>query len=200
MLNVIDLNFDYPEKQVLQAVEFSVPAGTLLHLRGANGTGKTTLLKLLVGILHPERGDIRFKGQSIYADLPTYQQHLCYVGHKSGVNQLLTVREHCYFELQRGHNAISFEQLMDLSGLQGLEDTPCAWLSVGQRRRVALLRLLMSNVKLWFLDEPLVALDAGAVQMFIELLQNQLARGGSIILTSHQRLPMADVNYQEYQL
>ena len=148
MLDIIDLDYDFPDRRLLQGVQFTVRPGALLHLRGGNGAGKTTLLKLLAGVLQPAHGDIRYRGDSINKDLAHYQQQICYVGHKTGVNQLLTVREHCRFELHRGRSEMSFNQLMMSCALVGLEEVSCGLLSEGLRRRVGLLRLLMSNASL----------------------------------------------------
>ena len=200
MLEVIDLDFDYPDKRVLKAVQFAVPVGTLMHLRGGNGAGKTTLLKLLAGMLRPTKGYIRYDGRSIHEDSPSYQQAICYIGHKTGVSQLLTVRENCRFDLRRDGSGLSFEALMHNFALEGLEDDVCGLLSAGQRRRVGLLRLLMSDAHLWLLDEPLVALDHNAVTMLMTAIQRHIANGGLVVLSSHQNLPLGTDNYQEYLL
>ncbi len=200
MLDVIDLCFDYPDRPLLNGVQFTVHAGCLLHLRGSNGAGKTTLLKLLAGMMRPLHGGICYQGSSIYEDLPVFQQHLCYVGHKTGVSQLLTVRENCRFELHRGRSGLSFDDLIKSFGLEGLEDSVCGLLSVGQRRRVGLLRLLMSNAPLWLLDEPLVALDNDAVELLMAVLDRHLLSGGLVVLTSHQNLHLSKEKYQEYSL
>ncbi len=200
MLDVINLNFDYAEKPLLQGVQFSLDKGSLLHLRGANGAGKTTLLKLLAGLLHPSQGEIRYQGTPIAADLATYQRNICYVGHKPGVSLLLTVRENCRFDLQRHRSALSIDALLALFSLSDLADMPCGLLSVGQRRRVGLMRLLMSDAPLWLLDEPLVALDTEAVTLLMQCLADHLAKKGQVILTSHQNLPLNDGDYQEYCL
>lgn len=200
MLEVHNLDFDYPDKQVLHGVEFTVNSGCILHLRGGNGVGKTTLLKLLAGILRPEHGDIQYCGQSIMADMAAYQQHICYVGHKTGISQLLTVRENCRFELHRDQSMLSFEEMITLFSLQGLEDVACNLLSVGQRRRVGLLRLLMSNAPLWLLDEPLVGLDTEAISLLIASISKHQTNGGQVVLTSHQNLPLKKEHYQEYCL
>lgn len=200
MLDVIDLHFDYPDKHVLKGVQFAVPAGSLMHLRGSNGAGKTTLLKLLAGMLRPTKGDIRYDRQSIYEDITGYQRTICYIGHKTGVSQLLTVRENCHFDLRRDHSGLPFEELIHRFALDGLEDVACGVLSVGQRRRAGLLRLLMSNAHVWLLDEPLVALDHQAVTILMISLQTHLSNGGIIILSSHQSLPLGTDNYQEYLL
>jgi heme exporter protein A len=200
MLDVCNLDFDYPDRQVLQGIQFTLNSGCLLHLRGGNGAGKTTLLKLLAGILRPARGDIRYKGYPIINDIAAYQQQICYVGHKTGVSQLLTVREQCRFELHREKKSLPFEELIKSFSLQGLEEKPCGMLSVGQQRRVGLLRLFMSNASLWLLDEPLIALDKEAVSHLMSSLTSHLNLGGLVVLTSHQNLPLNIEGYQEYCL
>ena len=200
MLDVQNLYFDYPDKRLLQGVQFTVNAGCLMHLRGGNGAGKTTLLKLLAGLLLPTQGNIEYCGYSIHKDLATYQQTICYVGHKTGVSQLLTVREHYQFELCRHDDAVSFDDLIKSNALQGLEDVSCGLLSVGQRRRVGLMRLAMTNALLWLLDEPLVALDKEAIDILMSLLNKHLTRGGLVVLTSHQDLPLGQGRYEEYRL
>ena len=200
MLDVINLNFDYTDKPLLQGVNFSLDAGQLLHLHGHNGAGKTTLLKLLAGLLHPTEGEIRYLDQAITQNLAEYQQAICYVGHKAGISQVLTVRENCLFDLQRGPYCMPFDELMNRFSLFGLEDTPCNLLSAGQRRRVGLLRILMSNASIWLLDEPLVALDQDAMSILMDCFRDHLDKGRQIILTSHQPLPLHDRDYRDYSL
>lgn len=200
MLEVANLSFDYPDRPLLQGIQFTANAGCLLHLRGSNGAGKTTLLKLLAGMLHPIEGCINYQGSSIHNDLPGFQQQLCYVGHKTGVSQLLTVRENCRFELQNSRSVLSFDVLIKTFALEGLEDTACGLLSVGQRRRVGLLRLLMSDASLWLLDEPFVALDNEAVALLLVTLERHLLGGGVVVLTSHQQVAISKGKYQEYHL
>lgn len=200
MLDVINLKFDYTDKPLLHDVQFSLAAGQLLHLRGHNGAGKTTLLKLLAGLLPPTEGEVRYLGRPITDNLAEYQQSICYVGHKAGVSQVLTVWENCQFDLQRGQHCMPFDELIYRFSLTGLEDTPCGLLSVGQRRRVGLLRILMSDASIWLLDEPLVALDQDAVSILMDCFRNHLDKGRQIILTSHQPLPLHDRDLQDYCL
>jgi heme exporter protein A len=200
MLDVIDLDFDYSEQPLLQGVQFQVKPGILLHLRGNNGAGKTTLLKLLAGLLHPTQGEIRYQGRPIWDDLAQYHKAICYIGHKTGVSQLLTVREQCQLEYQTSAPRVPCEQLTKQFGLQGLEEVSCSLLSVGQRRRVGLLRILVSNTPLWLLDEPLVGLDKTAVVLLASCFQKHLTAGGQIIITSHQDIPLSGQHYQDYCL
>jgi heme exporter protein A len=202
MLDVINLDFDYADTSILRRINFSVKPGKLLHLRGPNGVGKTTLLKLLSGLLQPTQGEIHYQGHSIAQNLASYQQNLCYIGHKSGISQILTVRENCYFELQHGRDVkmnISLDALFQRFSLTSVSETPCHLLSAGLRRRVALLRLMLSNATLWLLDEPFVALDQAAVEMLTKCMLMHLQNMGCIILTSHQSLPF-NAHYQEYCL
>lgn len=199
MLDVLALSFDYQDKPLLNQVQFSLEAGQLLHLRGANGSGKTTLLKLLAGLFRPNAGEIRYEGQSINSDWEAYQRKLCYLGHKSGLNPLLTLRENCFFDLHWGRRELNFEHLLANYGLEALADEPCYLLSAGQRRRAALLRIAMTDAKLWLLDEPLTALDTESVRTLMTCLENHLAEGGQIVLTSHQPLTLSRA-YQEYSL
>lgn len=207
MLEVRGLGFDYPDRahdfyrdSLLKEISFTAPAGTLLHLRGSNGSGKTTLLKLLAGILHQEEGDIRYCGQSIITNLGTYQRKLCYVGHKTGISSALTVLENCQFDLQNRHQTHSFDDLLQQFSLFELKDTLCGLLSAGQRRRVGLLRLIISNASLWLLDEPLIALDQEGMTLLMSCFELHLKQGGQVVLTSHQQLSGMIEDYQEFCL
>ncbi|MBA3536447.1 MAG: cytochrome c biogenesis heme-transporting ATPase CcmA [Tatlockia sp.] len=199
MLELSALSFDYHDKPLLTGVQFSLAAGQLLHLRGANGAGKTTLLKLLAGLLQPLTGEIRYDGKDINKNLSAYQRKLCYVGHKAGINPLLTVRENCYFDLHWGRRVLTFDYLIEGFGLQDLSDEPCFLLSAGQRRRVGLLRTAMTDASLWLLDEPLIALDTAAIETLMTCLENHIEQGGQVILTSHQKIPLRQT-CMEYSL
>lgn len=200
MLDVCGLTFNYQYQPVLKDLRFKLETGRLLHLRGDNGSGKTTLLRLLAALMHPAGGDIYFNGQSIYKNISDYQHQLCYVGHQSGLSPLLTVRENCLFDLHWPRSKESLDDLLIRFDLQRFADSQCAYLSAGQRRRVGLLRLAMTDALLWLLDEPLVALDQHALDTLTQLIRIQLQRGGMVILTSHQALPSALESVEEYCL
>lgn len=200
ILQVNRLSFDYAEMPLLNNIHFAISSGHLLHVKGENGSGKTTLLKLMAGILTPSKGEIYFKDCLIEEDKSVYQRNLCYVGHKSGIHAALSPRENAYFDLHHGRRALDWEDTMVALSLAGLGDTPCGQLSAGQRRRVALLRLLMSDAQLWLLDEPFVALDVKAQLFLMQHIHEHLKAGGVVVLTSHQPLPMANEHYLEYTL
>lgn len=198
MLNVIDLDFDYQEKPLLKKVNFQVSSGDLLHLRGANGVGKTTLLKLLTGMRYPLSGQIQYNGSPISQNISEYQKQLCFVGHRAGINPNLTLRENCFFDLHYQQQDI--ENLARVFKLTAYLDMPCGVLSAGQCRQVGLLRLWMSEAILWVLDEPLVALDEASLVVLMKHIAVHRNRGGMVVLSSHQTLPLGATDYQEYLL
>lgn len=201
MLEVSALTFDYADKPLLNNLNLIVKPHEFCHIQGKNGVGKTTFLKLLAGILAPLTGNIIYKGHSIETDRLNYQNNLCYVGIKPGISMNLTVQENCFFDL---HWDPSFTHQLDsfliFFGLKGFEKERCAYLSTGQQRRVALLRLAFTKAKLWLLDEPLVGLDEKMINSLMILFKNHLQQGGQIVLTSHQTLPIEGVSKVEYLL
>lgn len=199
MLEVTNLDFDYQDQPLLKNVSFQVPAGGLLHLKGANGAGKTTLIKLIAGLYQPSRGQIHYQGQDINHNLPAYQRQLCFVGHKTGINPYLTVKENCLFDLHY-KSEDKIEALASVFKLQHHLDQSCGLLSAGQRRQAGLLRLWMSTARLWLLDEPLVALDDEALSIIMSKIEDHRSNGGAVLLTSHQSLPLNASAYQEYHL
>lgn len=200
MLQVQALNFNYYDRPLFKNIQFTLEKGKILHLRGANGAGKTTMLRLLAGILHPASGAIYYQNQNIMDNLPLYQQQICYVGHKSGLEPLLTVAENCYADSHWSRKKNDISVLLKRFDLERLIDKPCYQLSAGQLRRVALLRLLMTNATLWLLDEPWTALDDSSAAMLTVCLKTHQNLGGQIILTSHQTLPAGLAGSQEYVL
>ena len=200
MLNVINLNFDYPDKPLLTSINLKLSLGEVLHLRGDNGSGKTTLIKLIAGLLPPDHGDIQYQGHSIYQDLLQYQKKICYVGHKTGVSHLLSPIEVLSLELNHQKPPSSLTDLVRHFHLESVADVPCGLLSVGQRRRVALLRLALTSASLWLLDEPFVALDKKSIEILMFYIDKHIKNGGAILVTSHQVLPLNRNAYQEYIL
>lgn len=198
MLEVIELAMDSFDRALFHPVSFNLFSGELLHLKGENGVGKTTLLRLLAGFLSSYHGVIHYEKRSIIDDLKAYQQHVCYVGHKTGVHQMQTAREFCLFELQC--DPWTAQQWLDELGLTGYEEVPCGQLSFGQRRRVGLLRLKATRASLWLLDEPLIGLDERAMDDLLLQVRQHLSGGGLVVLTSHQPLPEAWLPHHVYTL
>lgn len=175
---------------LLRNVSFVLNSGQLLQIHGRNGSGKTTLLHLLAGLVLPESGVIQRLGRNIDEDKTEYRRQLFYLGHQSAVKASLTVRENLsWLGLLHGH-AYTLSQLSELSNQLDLKlDQSAESLSAGQRRRVALASLFYTSAKLWLLDEPFTALDKEAQAWVIERIDQQLTRGGCVILSSHQTLP-----------
>lgn len=176
---------------LLQDLNFTVSSGEILQVTGPNGVGKTSLLKILTGILPIESGEVLWQGQSIKKNFDEYYQNLFYLGHDRGIKSDLTVFENLFLDLKyqsRDHSKIlSAIQKLDLTGF---EKVLGRHLSQGQRQRVALAKLLLSEVQLWILDEPFAALDSVGVECIQELIQQQINKNGSVILSTHRPLTL----------
>ena len=200
MLKVTELSFDYEDIPLLNQVSFTVKPGQLLHLRGKNGVGKTTLFKLLAGLLQANSGHIFWNEQLIQHALLAYQQNLCYLSHKPGLSALLTIRENYRFSWY-GHDKIeNFDNFLHEFDLIQSAEKPCGQLSLGQRHRASLLRLMMTDAKLWLLDEPFISLDKEAIALMMKKIQDHLEQQGMVILTSHHDLAKTHFKIKEYCL
>ena len=195
MLEVINLFCQRGERVLFANVSFSLAAGECLHVRGSNGSGKTSLLRLLVGLTPIELNEaatdkpasILWRGELL--DDSVMREDLIYLGHHAAVNGDLTALENLHFaNAQDGVPLAPVDALAALRrmGLGGREDLPVRVLSAGQRRRVLLARLLTRRAKLWVLDEAFTALDVAAVKLLGEMLGEHLSAGGLAVLTSHQ--------------
>jgi heme exporter protein A len=180
-------------RKVLRDLGFSLRGGEALAVRGANGSGKTTLLRVLAGLLRADEGTVSWCGHAIEAVRPEYLRALAYIGHSDGVKAGLTVWENLVLaQALRGGNGSPLSALRQL-GLHELAEVPARRLSAGQRRRLALARLLIDEAPLWMLDEPFTALDAGGMETVTEMITLHVARGGLVVFSSHQsdRIPAA---------
>lgn len=181
------------DRQLFSDVSFQMCAGEWLHLQGDNGTGKTSLLRILSGLSPAAQGEVRWKGQPIRDAADTYRADLLYLGHTLSLKEDLSALENLQFEAAVGGESLGPTQAqagLAALGLQGREHLPLRVLSQGQKRRAALARLLTSQARLWVLDEPFVALDPGAVAQLVELLNRHVAQGGLVLYTSHQTVPL----------
>jgi len=171
-------------------LDFTLSPGTLLRVIGANGSGKTSLLRILCGLLAPAAGEVRWNGADIRALREEYWKHLAWIGHANGLKDDLTAAENLAFSCAlAGLDARPprVREALERFGLGGRERLPVRLFSQGQRRRTALARLALSaTLPLWILDEPFAALDTAAVDHVQSLAGAHLARGGMIVLTTHQ--------------
>ena len=184
------------ERRLFQDLHLRVSSGECLHVRGENGVGKTSLLRLLTGLSKPEAGEILWNSQSIVKDSPAYHRELLFLGHRDALKEDLSALENLqlYAVLDDVHLP-SDKALAALwrFGLRGREHLPVSCLSAGQKRRVLMARMLTRQAKLWILDEPFNALDIHAVNALQELIAEHVEQGGLVILTSHQEVSLPQV-------
>ncbi|MDH5378982.1 MAG: cytochrome c biogenesis heme-transporting ATPase CcmA [Gammaproteobacteria bacterium] len=200
MLKAAGLECMRGDRILFSNVKLELDAGELLHVKGLNGSGKTSLIRMLCGLVMPNAGEIFWGGESISDLKEDYLANLLYIGHHLGVKAELTGLENLKINAALGGHPISEDQAWDALekiGLRGREDLPAKVLSQGQKRRVALARMLVTKAKLWILDEPFTALDVDAVKMLEGVLNDHLHQGGMVILTTHQAYtpPKTTVKY-----
>ena len=189
MLSVSNLECQRGDRRLFAGVGFRLGTSELMYLRGRNGTGKTSLLRQLCGLLPPAAGEIRWRDQPIKRLGEEYRRELCFLGHHNAIKEELTPLENLSTSAALAGTPLDPEQALDTLtrlGLAGREDLPCRYLSQGQKRRVALSRLAIDRRPLWLLDEPFVALDTAAVELVAGLIGAHLQRGGLAVLTTHQ--------------
>jgi heme exporter protein A len=171
-----------------------VSPGTFVQLTGPNGSGKTSLLRILCGLLAPAEGEVKWKGANIRSLGEEYFTSITYLGHRHGVKDELSAVENLRISNALNGIVISQERAraaLQHMGLAGRELLPARLLSEGQRRRVGLARLLVCDTKLWLLDEVMTSLDKGAVALVRSLIENHLANGGIAMVATHQELELS---------
>lgn len=178
-------------RKLFQGLSFSLEAGELLEVSGSNGSGKTSLLRMLCGLLAPSAGEILWQGTNIQKLKEEYLSQLAYLGHANGVKAELSASEN--LRISGGlagvsSNAEKIGAALERMGLIESETLPAKTLSQGQQRRLALARLLIGGKALWVLDEPLTALDKTAVHLVESVIAEHLEGGGMAVLTTHQPL------------
>lgn len=184
------------ERQLFQDLNFTVSNGDCLHVRGENGVGKTSLLRLLTGLSKPDSGEVLWNGLSIAKESSDYHRALLFLGHRDALKEDLTALEN--LQLYAALDDIHLPDDKALAalwrfGLRGREHLAVNCLSAGQKRRVLMARMLTRQAKLWILDEPFNALDIHAVQALQGLIAEHLEQGGLVILTSHQQVSLPDM-------
>lgn len=191
------------DRRLFKDINFSLEAGGIMRVTGPNGSGKTSLLRMLCGLSRPEHGEIRWRGKSVRSLDGGYYGDITYLGHLGGAKDDLTALENLRISCALAGTEVTEQVAIDALqhiGLGGRELLPVKVLSQGQKKRVALARLLIGKTVLWILDEPLVALDTSAVGMIKEILEQHLAQGGMVVMTTHQEIDISAVTIQQLQL
>lgn len=188
------------EQVLFNQLNLSLLPENVLFLQGENGSGKTSLLRILCGFRLPDEGEISWGNRTIFSN-PEYFQNISYVGHKNGIKDELTVEEN--LNLMRSMataSEIKTEVVLKQIGLFKQADVLTRQLSAGQKRKLALARLMMTNNSFWILDEPFTSLDTSSVVFFESLIKKHIARGGMLILTSHHDIDLSGLSVNRLSL
>ena len=200
MLTVSQITCERGHRPLFAPASFSLAPGQALHLQGDNGVGKTSLLRIVCGLSPAVSGEVRWQGRLVRDVATEFRAALFYLGHALSLKENLNALENLMADAAvRGHDLSAAEAQAALRriGLRGREALPVRVMSQGQKRRVALARLMVSTANLWVLDEPFVALDPQAVDQLRHVLGQQVAAGGMLLLTSHQPVSLLDAQGHE---
>ncbi len=174
------------ERQVFTGLSFAVTNGEAVLLRGRNGSGKSSLLRMLAGFLSPAMGRLLWQGVAVTDDLDAHRARLAYVGHLDALKAGLTTAENLRFWARlHGADEERLHMALDRFGLAGLATDPVRYLSAGQKRRLGLARLLLRPLPLWLLDEPMLALDAASVTVLTDIIAEHRSEGGMVLAAVH---------------
>jgi heme exporter protein A len=183
-------------RQLFKGVDCGLSAGQWLYVTGANGVGKTSLLRIICGLSPAESGEVLYQGTPIQKQLDAFHEALCYLGHHNALQESMSVAENLTFTSALANQTVARTRMLavlERFGLKGRSQQLVRHLSQGQKRRVALSKLALSPARLWVLDEPYVAMDEAGIQMLASLIAEHLAGGGMAIITSHQRVAIGGI-------
>ena len=190
MIEAVDLSCARGERLLFSDLSLTIKPGELLTVLGENGSGKTSLLRMLCGLLPPARGTIRWEGTDIGQMKEEYVARITYIGHLLGIKDDLTAAENLQFSARlsgESSSAVLASEALEAVGLRRpIHSLPTRVLSQGQKRRVALARLWLSARDLWILDEPFAALDDAGIKLLTQRFQRHVERGGMAVVATHQ--------------
>ncbi|WP_262500631.1 cytochrome c biogenesis heme-transporting ATPase CcmA [Polynucleobacter wuianus] len=184
------------DRKLFTDLSLRVGSGDCLHVRGENGVGKTSLLRLLTGLAKAESGEVLWNSQSIASESSVFHRELLFLGHRDALKEELTALENLQMYAALDDVQLPLEKALAALarfGLRGRENLPVHCLSAGQKRRVLMARMLTRGARLWILDEPFNALDIHAVAELEKLIAEHLGSGGLLVLTSHQAVNLPKV-------
>jgi heme exporter protein A len=192
MLTVQGVHLWRGDRHVLRGVSFEADAGKCVLLTGKNGAGKTTLIRAIAGLLDPEEGQVFWRGTPARANRDEFHAQLAYLGHEPPLKGDLSARENLTYSIgiRRAITRAEIDAALTRTGAIGFSDRAVRTLSAGQRRRVALAGVLLTNAVLWLLDEPTTNLDAEGQALVRELISEHLARAGLVVAAVHHSLPL----------
>lgn len=202
VLQTIALACERDLRLLFENLELRLAGGDMVQISGPNGSGKTSLLRLLAGLMQPTDGQVLLNGQPLTEQRHELARNLLWIGHAAGIKDLLTAEENLSWlcALHQPANREAIWQALAAVGLRGFEDVPCHNLSAGQQRRVALARLYLDSPPLWILDEPFTALDKQGVAQLEEHLAGHCECGGLVVLTTHHTLSRMPAGYRDIDL
>lgn len=189
-LEAINLECTRGYRQLFSNLSFQIHPGEVLQIEGPNGSGKTSLLRILCGLSIPGEGEVHWRGLDIWQHRQEFYTDMQYVGHINGIKGDLTPRENLQMAqcLSVANHDISMDDALEQLGIGSYVDMPSRTMSAGQQRRVALARLLTTSAKLWIMDEPFTSLDKQARGMVESMLEQHAASDGMTVITTHQHL------------
>lgn len=172
------------ERVLFSGLNFRLSSGQVLLIEGRNGAGKTSLLRILTGFRKPDEGDL-FWNNELIDDTQEFYQDTAYIGHNNGLKDTLTAEENLRYAQALAISTLTIDDAMEQVGLNGYQETLVRFMSAGQRRRLALARLLCTHKPLWILDEPFTSLDRASIKLFEKFIETHANQGGLVIMTSH---------------
>ena len=201
LLETRDLSCIRNDRSLFSGLELRLQAAEMLVVEGPNGCGKTSLLRILTGLRLADDGVVLWRGQPIDRLAGDYYEQVNYVGHHDGVKHELSCLENLRLARAMGvPSALDLDEVLDRVNLYAYGEHEAGSLSAGQKRRLALARLLATEAALWILDEPFTSLDKSSMALFVDVFEAQLEAGGAIVMTSHHDIALPTQSMQRLQL